>query len=128
MLRRSVYLLIILVLSLSAASVVLADAPSAGTVHEGTSVPGITLGDTRAEVESAYGPPQSCSSVEAPSDFAFCKFDVEGGGSVWTRYRGPDGGNAIGSNLLSPKCHHAIYYPAVYNGFHCLRETRCMHR
>jgi len=97
MLRRSVYLLIILVLSLSAASVVLADAPSVGTVHEGTSVPGITLGDTRAEVESAYGPPQSCSSVEAPSDFAFCKFDVEGGGSVWTRYRGPDGGNASNS-------------------------------
>ena len=108
MLRRSLYLLIILVLSLSAASVVLADAPPVGTVYEGTSVPGIALGDTRAQVESAYGPPRSCSSVEEPADFASCKFDVEGGGSVWTRYRGPDGGNA--SNSPDDVVHNIRWY------------------
>ncbi len=57
MLNKSVYFLIALVLSLLVAPVVLADAPTPGTVFEGISVPGIALGDTRAEVETANGSP-----------------------------------------------------------------------
>jgi hypothetical protein len=110
MLRKSLFVLAVLVLSLAAVSVVFAGAPTEGTVFEGQSVPGITLGDTRAEVESSVGPPRNCSSVEAPGDYASCKFDVESGGLVWTRYRGPDGGNA--SNSPDDVVHNIRWYDA----------------
>ncbi len=97
MLRRSLFLLVVLVLSLAAVSVALADAPASGIVYEGVTVPGLALGDTRAEVEASVGPHASCSSVDASADYASCKFNVDGGGWVWARYRGPDGGNASNS-------------------------------
>lgn len=72
----------------------LAAAPGTGVVVEGASVPGVALGDTRAQVEAAYGQPRYCQSVEVAGDMASCSFDVEGGGQVSVRYRGPNGGNA----------------------------------
>jgi len=94
-LKRSRTMIFLLVIAVSLFIVVpaLAAAPGEGTVVEGQSVPGIALGFTRAEVESAYGPPASCQSI-SQGDFAFCSFPVEGGGKVWVRYQGADGGNA----------------------------------
>jgi len=70
---------------------VLADAPSEGTVYEGVSVPGIALGDTRAQVEAAYGSPYYCAGAGS------CQFYVEGGGAVQARYQAPNGDYATGS-------------------------------
>lgn len=76
---------------------VLADAPGAGVVVEGVSVPGAELGYSRAQVEAAFGSPKFCQSVEVGGDMASCSFDVEGGGQVDVRYRGADGGSASNS-------------------------------
>jgi hypothetical protein len=95
MLRKRMFVLLIVVMSLAVP--VLAAAPAEGLVVEGQSVPGIALGFTRAEVEAAYGAPESCQSVEVPADFAYCSFQVEDGGLVSVRYRGSDGGYARNS-------------------------------
>jgi hypothetical protein len=84
-------LLIAILCSAVLAIHVSADAPAQGTVVEGVSVPGIALGDTRAQVEAAYGPPYYCSGV------SLCQFYVEGGGAVLMMYHSPDGGYATGS-------------------------------
>ena len=76
-----------------AAGPALADAPAQGTVFEGESVPGIALGDTRAQVEAAYGAPYYCSG----SELSLCQFYAEGGGTVRVQFQGPDGGYATGS-------------------------------
>jgi hypothetical protein len=94
MLRKRMSVLLMVVLSLAVSVPVLADAPAEGLVVEGQSVPGIALGFTRAEVEEAYGGPDSCQSVEVGGDFAYCSFPVHGGGQVSVRYRGSDGGYA----------------------------------
>jgi hypothetical protein len=92
MLRKSLFVLLVAVLSLTAVVPVLADAPATGTVIEGVSVPGIALGDTRAQVQAAYGEPSTCQSGSVAGDQYYCSYPVEGGGYVWIRYRGPDGG------------------------------------
>ena len=71
--------------------------PAEGIVLEGVSVPGIALGFTRAQVEDAYGAPQSCQSSGTPGNKAYCSFPVSGGGQVNVHYRGADGGTANGS-------------------------------
>jgi len=68
-----------------------ADAPGEGVVYEGVSAPGVALGDTRAQVEAAYGPPYHCSGT------TLCQFYVEGGGAVLMMYHSSDGGYATGS-------------------------------
>lgn len=75
---------------------VLADAPGTGVVVEGVSVPGIELGFSRSQVESAYGDPAFCQNVSG-YDQGSCQFDVEGGGQMSVRYRGADGGPASNS-------------------------------
>ena len=92
MIRKGIFLALVVVLSLAITTVVLADAPAEGVVVEGQSVPGIELGTTRAEVVAAYGAPKSCQSSGVAGNFAFCSFDVEGGGQVWVLYQGADGG------------------------------------
>jgi len=72
--------------------------PEEGIVVEGVSVPGISLGFTRAQVESAYGDPQWCQSNGNPGNQAYCSFPVDGGGQVNIHYRGADGGNANGTS------------------------------
>ena len=95
MLRKSLFVLLVVVLSLTVALPALADAPATGTVVEGVSVPGVALGDTRAQVQTAYGDPYTCQSGSVPGDKAKCSYPVEGLGhigQVWIHYRGPDGG------------------------------------
>jgi hypothetical protein len=76
---------------------VLAEAPAEGIIVEGASVPGIAIGDTRAQVEAVNGPPRSCNDVDESNDVAYCSFDVEGEGWVGAYYKGPNGGNASDS-------------------------------
>lgn len=78
------------------ASPALADAPATGTVVEGMSVPGVALGDTRAQVEAAWGAPVYCQNVSG-YDQGSCQFAAEGGGQIFVRYSGPDGGEATAS-------------------------------
>jgi hypothetical protein len=94
MTRKSFFVLLIMTLSLASAVPALAAAPVQGLVVEGVSVPGIDLGSSRAQVQDAYGEPQSCQSGSVAGDFSYCAHLVEGGGRVWIRYRGADGGHA----------------------------------
>ncbi len=98
MIRKSMFLLMALVLSLVTVAPVFAAAPGQGLVVEGERIPGAALGFTRAQVEAAFGDPASCQSVSSPGDFGFCSYLVEGGGKVWARYRGADGGNPSNSS------------------------------
>jgi hypothetical protein len=94
------FVLLVVVLSLTAVAPVLAHAPATGTVFEGVSVPGVALGDTRAHVQTAYGDPYTCQSGSVPGDKARCSYPVEGLGNnsqVWIHYRGPDGGSPSAS-------------------------------
>lgn len=83
--------LITILLTAMLAFPVLADAPAEGVVVEGESVPGVTLGDTRAQVEAAYGEPKHCQDVEVSGDLAWCSYPVEDGSSVSATYQGADG-------------------------------------
>ena len=95
--RKRIYLLLVVILSLAVTVPVLAAAPGEGIVVEGVSVPGIALGDSRATVEASVGQPSNCVSNNDPPTMESCRFDVEGGGWVSVRYKGPDGGDATGS-------------------------------
>jgi len=65
--RQKVLLLVVILLAALVTVIpALADAPGEGTVNEGVSVPGIALGDTRAEVEASVGPPSNCVSNNDP--------------------------------------------------------------
>ncbi|MEJ2354139.1 MAG: hypothetical protein P8Y03_30560 [Anaerolineales bacterium] len=97
MLGKRMTILAVVMFSLVVALPVLADATGVGTVYEGVSVPGIALGDSRAQVEAVNGPPRGCHDINELNDLASCSFDVEGGGWVGVSYQGPNGGNAIGS-------------------------------
>ncbi|MHA2100121.1 MAG: hypothetical protein ACW99A_15710 [Candidatus Kariarchaeaceae archaeon] len=77
--------------------------PAEGTVVEGVNVPGISLGFSRAEVISSYGPPNSCQG----SELSFCKYQIPEG-SLFITYRGSDGGEATGSD--SDVVHSILWY------------------
>lgn len=111
LLHKGKFVLLIVALSLAVAVPAMAAAPAEGLVIEGESVPGISLGFTRAEVEDVYGMPKSCQSVEAPADYAFCSFKVDSGGNVWVRYQGADGGNA--SNSPNDVAYHILWEEQV---------------
>lgn len=97
--------LFVAVLGLFGSLSALADVPESGTVVEGQSVPGVTLGSTRAEVEAAYGDPSSCQSGQTIGDAASCTWiraDYPGqGGDVRSQvgigFTGQDGGSANNS-------------------------------
>jgi hypothetical protein len=79
-----------------------AAAPELGTVFEGDSVPGVvSLGFTRAQVEAAYGPPESCQDLPyfdgRRGIDGICDFTVNGGGQVTIHYQGAEGSPAAGS-------------------------------
>lgn len=93
MLRKFVAVLGAMTLIMILAGAVLAAAPAEGTIVEGESVPGITLGFSRAQVEGAYGDPESCQGPTA----SFCKYLTEDGEPVFLHYRGADGGDAANS-------------------------------
>ncbi|MHC4957691.1 MAG: hypothetical protein ACYTGN_04890 [Planctomycetota bacterium] len=75
--------------------------PLEGIVFEGESVPGVRLGDTRAEVYWTYGEPDRCQNGAAVGDAAYCTWiqkDHPGQGGraqsqVNVNFRGADGGN-----------------------------------
>jgi hypothetical protein len=70
--------------------------PVAGAVIEGAAVPGAAIGITRAGLESAWGAPSSCQSVEVGGDLASCTWNTSAG-SASARLVGADGGNAQAS-------------------------------
>jgi hypothetical protein len=93
---------------------VLAAAPAEGTIVEGVSVPGLALGDTRAQVEAAYGAPGGCQDTEVAGDLGFCFYPVEGGGSVSVWYQGADGRYATNS---SDDLVYRIQWPKAVSGW-----------
>lgn len=90
MLRKIMLVLLVVVMSLMIALPALAAAPATGTVVEGVSVPGVNLGDIRADVEAAYGPPDSCKDLSYYDGRhgvdGICDFEVDGGGQVTVYY------------------------------------------
>lgn len=95
MFAKKLTILVIVVFSLVIASPVLADAPAVGTAVEGVSVPGVALGDTRAQVQAFYGDPYSCTTGYEVDDDAICTYPIEGLdhlGRIRIHFRGPDGG------------------------------------
>lgn len=118
--KRIVIVLVVL-FSLMATLPVAADAAGVGTVYEGVSVPGIALGDSRAQVEAVNGPPNSCVDFEVYGAKDHCGYSVEGGGSIGVRYRAPDGGTPSGS----PRgfgCHDPVDRRGGRLGDHCRRQ------
>jgi hypothetical protein len=96
MLRKMLLTAMTVALTVQLASPAFAAVPDEGVVVEGESVPGIALGDTRGQVEDAYGEPRSCQSAGNSS----CTYDIDGvpgSGHVWISYRSADGGIATGS-------------------------------
>lgn len=73
----------------------MANPPIAGSVIEGTSVPGGAIGDTRAQIDASFGDPSFCQSITA-GDAGFCTYNTSDG-SVSVRYVGNDGGDADAS-------------------------------
>lgn len=79
-----------------------AAAPHTGEVVEGVSVPGAALGNSRAEVEAAFGQPSSCQDLPYYDGRrgvdGICNFPVEGGGQVIVHYFAADGSPAKGAS------------------------------
>jgi hypothetical protein len=103
--KKILVMAIILLAVLVSAVPALADEPAEGTAYEGVSVPGVALGDTRAQVQAAYGNPYSCTSGYHVDDDATCSYSLEGFdhlGRVWINFRGPVGGlpNASPNDVL----------------------------
>ena len=102
---KTIAALLMWAISLSATITVWAEVPEYGTVIEGYGVPGVSLGITRAQVETAYGQPTRCESGQSAGDGAYCVWVLEDyigqGGDVRSQvgigFRGPDGGYASGS-------------------------------
>lgn len=98
MFRKTILVVSVLLSGLVAAGVALAVAPAQGIVVEGQSVPGVALGDTRAQVEAAYGEPASCTNLSYYDGRqglnGICEFDVDGGGKVTVYYFDAAGGPA----------------------------------
>lgn len=95
MFRKGMTILVVVLFTLTAVIPVLAAAPAEGVVVEGVSVPGVSLGDTRAQVQAAYGDPYSCTKGYEVDDDAICTYPVEGLdhlGRIRIHYRAPDGG------------------------------------
>lgn len=101
MFRKIFSVLLGVTLSLVVTLVVLAAAPADGLVVEGHSVPGVALGDSRAQVQVAFGQPGSCKNMSYYDGRqglnGICQFDVDGGGRVTTYYFDADGGPAQNS-------------------------------
>lgn len=74
----------------------LADAPAEGTVVEGHSVPGgVILGETRAQVEAAWGEPYICKDIVhfdgRRGIDGSCEYEADGLNRVEVRYHAADG-------------------------------------
>jgi hypothetical protein len=96
--KKKVLVMVIILLAVLVSAVpALAHAPAEGIVVEGVSVPGgVSLGDTRTQVQTAYGDPFSCTKLYEVDDDGTCRYPVEGFPdhlvAIWINFRGPDGG------------------------------------
>lgn len=94
--QKALVLVIIVLAILMTAIPALADAPAEGTVVEGHSVPGgVTLGDTRAQVEEKWGEPYICKDMVhfdgRRGIDGICEFDADGINRIEVRYHAADG-------------------------------------
>src|SRR5262249_22777126 len=74
-----------------------AEAPAAGNVIEGVSVPGLTLGASRADVHKSYGEPDACQSGTHPGNKALCIYTTAVG-TIDVHYRTSKGLDPKGSS------------------------------
>ena len=85
MLGRRTFVLLAMIVSLMVIAPALAAVPVEGVVVEGQRVPGVALGDSRAQMEAAYGP-ASCQDMSYYDGRVgvdgICEFDADGGGRV----------------------------------------------
>lgn len=93
-------------LALGVCSTLPAAPPIAGIVVEGDSVPGISLGLTRAQIEAEYGLPSYC---QGPTQ-GFCTYTSSGVGSANVRYEASGGGSALGTD-------EDVVYHISWSGF-----------
>ena len=63
MFSKTIFVLLGVVLSLIVTVPALAAAPAERIVVEGQNVPGVSPGESRAQVEAAYGEPASCTHM-----------------------------------------------------------------
>jgi hypothetical protein len=121
--QKALMIVVVLLTVLATTMTARADAPAEGTVVEGVSVPGITLGNTRAQVDAAYGQPRYCKDNKNYYDGALgldgiCNYDVEGinnsGEVVEVNFSAPDGSPAQASpdDVVS-----SIEWSTVVNGW-----------
>jgi hypothetical protein len=94
--QKLLMLVVVLIAALVTVIPTLADAPATGTVVEGVSVPGgVTLGDTRAQVEAKWGEPYICKDMVhfdgRRGIDGICEFDADGINRVVVRYHAADG-------------------------------------
>ena len=94
--KKALVAVVILLAILISAIPALADAPAEGTVLEGHSVPGgVTLGDTRAQVEAKWGEPYICKDMDhfdgRRGIDGICEFDADGLNRIEVRYHAADG-------------------------------------
>jgi hypothetical protein len=73
-----------------------ASAPPSGNAIEGVSVPGLTLGASRAEVEKSYGEPDACQSGAHQHDRAICVYTTAEG-MIEVSYRSGKGRDPKGN-------------------------------
>jgi hypothetical protein len=119
--QPSIIVALLAIVVVFAASVLpaFAAAPATGTVVEGVGVPGVNLVDTRADVEAAYGPPDSCKDLSYYDGRrgidGICDFAVDGGGQVTLYYyRDVDRNPAQGS---PDDIALAVRWPEAVNGW-----------
>jgi hypothetical protein len=118
MFRKIIFVMLGVAFSLMMTLSALAAAPAEGIVVEGQSVPGVALGDSRAQVEAAYGQPESCHNLGyydgRQGITGICRFDVDSGGQVTVYFFDADGGPAQGSadDVVS-----IIRWPQVVSGW-----------
>jgi len=94
--QKVLVVVVVLLAALVTAIPALADAPAEGIVVEGHSVPGgVTLGDTRAQVEEKWGEPYICKD-QVHFDGrrgidGICEYEADGLNRVTVRYHAADG-------------------------------------
>jgi hypothetical protein len=98
--KRVIWTVMLVLLSLLIAVPAFAAAPASGTVVEGDSVPGLAIGDARADAVASYGAPEACRDFPGSTPPAVdneCRFPVEGGGTVTVNFEAAAGGPAEGT-------------------------------
>jgi hypothetical protein len=94
--QKLLVMVVVLIAALVTVIPALADAPPTGTVVEGVSVPGgVTLGDTRAQVEAKWGEPYICKDTVhfdgRRGIDGICEFDADGINRIEVRFHAADG-------------------------------------